>query len=62
MNLYVIIDADQDKIDIRKTGYNKKSGLRVYPDMKTAEIALSQMIKTDVKTRNYRIAKYIESK
>jgi hypothetical protein len=61
MNLYVIIDADQNKIDIRKTGYNK-SGIRVYLDYNTAEIALCQMIKTDVKSRNYRIAEYIESK
>jgi hypothetical protein len=61
MNLYVIIDADQNKIDTRKTGYNK-SGIRVYLDYNTAEIALRQMIKTDVKSRNYRIAEYIESK
>lgn len=60
MNLYAIIDVDKNQIDIRTVKGRSASSLRVYPDIKTAEIALKQIIKTDVKNRNYRIAEYSE--
>lgn len=60
MNLYAIIDVDKNQIDIRTVKGRSVSSLRVYPDRKTAEIALKQMIKKDVKSRNYRISEYVE--
>jgi hypothetical protein len=60
MNLYVIIDVDKNQIDIRTVKGRSTGSLRVYPDIKTAELALKQMIKTDRKNRKYRIAEYSE--
>ncbi len=60
MNLYVIIDVDKNQIDIRTVKGQSTGSLRVYPDIKTAELALKQMIKTDRKNRKYRIAEYSE--
>lgn len=60
MILYAIIDADKNEIAVRTVKGRGVGSLRVYSDIKIAELALQQMIKTDVKVRKYRIAEYHE--
>jgi hypothetical protein len=60
MQLYAIIDVEKNQIAVRTVKGKGVGGLRVYSDLNAAKLAIQQMIKTDVKVRNYRIAKYIE--
>lgn len=60
MQLYAIIDVEKNQIAVRTVRGKGVGSLRVYSDPNTAKLAVEQMIKTDVKARKYRIAKYIE--
>ena len=60
MQLFAIIDVEKNQIAVRTVKGKGVGSLRVYSDLDTAKLAIQQMTKTDVKVRNYRIAKYIE--